>query len=188
MSDSADIRFQAVRDGDVDAALDAAIRALQQEAFPSAEPFRHSRHYKHVADKDDVRVLAWMGRRLVAQAVVLWFAGHAAGRTCKLAGIGNVCAAADCRGRGLARACLERAMELARASDAGFALLFCAARLEGFYGRFGFRAVRNEWMLTPAQGEPYPRDWHDIRMVAPMSGQTLADWPSGPIVLEADDF
>ena len=180
------MRIDVVSEPDVPPAVDAAILRLQQRAFPNTEIFQRTRHYKHVARAGDFRVLAWLDDVPVGQVVVMWAnARTAAGETLRLAGLGNVCSDPDRRHTHAASACMERALELARQQRGDGSLLFCGARLESFYARFGYAIVRNEVFFTHPDGTVFRRDDHDIRM-----GLMLNDrpWPQGDLHLDTEDF
>ena len=180
------MRIETATEPEISPELDQAIRALQMRAFPTTELFRLGRHYKHAARLGDVRVLAWEGEQLVAQVVLFWGQGASSGGwSARLAGIGNVCSDPAWRGKGLALACMTRAMELARQGGAEFVLLFCAPQRKALYERFGFVEVGNDWRLSRPDGQRYLRDRHDIRMVAPLSARA---WPVDEVTLDVEDF
>lgn len=96
-------------------------------------------------DLDALHVIALHGEELVACARILvpgaWMFEEPA--------IGRVVVAPDARGRGLARALMERAIAAAEERHGPVALALAAqAHLEGFYGSLGFVTF----------GEPYEED------------------------------
>lgn len=96
-------------------------------------------------DLDALHVIALRGEEVVGCARILppgsWRFEEPA--------IGRVVVAPDARGRGLARALMERAIEVAEEHHGELALALAAqAHLEGFYGSLGF--VRS--------GVPYEED------------------------------
>ncbi len=187
------LRIQIANEPDIEPALDAAIVRLQQRAFPQSEHFKISRHYKHVAQKGDFRVLAWLDNQLVGQVLLVW--GNTRFKTeprpraevaqLHLAGIGNVCSDPDFRGVHAASVCMERALELARKQGGEGSLLFCGSKLEQFYARFGYAIIRNEVFFMHPDGTVFKRDYHDVRM-GMMFGNS--PWPSGDIYFDIDDF
>jgi predicted N-acetyltransferase YhbS len=164
--------------------VDAAIRRLQVRAFPRTERMRNSRHDVHVARPGDVHVLAWAEDVLVGQVVVFWAEGRTADRRMPLACLGNVCSDPDYRGRGLASACMTRAMELAADKEVEAVLLFCGREVEGFYARFGFATIDNPLHCTRVDGTTYLCDHHD-RCMAALAGD---DWPSDAVTVDIEDF
>jgi len=179
------VRIELVRESSVDASLDVVIRQLQQRSFPGTAQFRDSRHYIHQPRPGDERVLAWDGQALVGGVMIYWANASAGGWQGRLACVGNVCSDPDRRGQGIASACMERTMQAARDAEAAGALLFCQAKLEPFYTRFGFVRIHNPIFLHRPDGAQFERDNHDTRMAAVVRG---AAWPNGAITLDIDDF
>ena len=182
-------RVDAFPQAAVDEALDAAVRALLQAAFPTTEEFRRGRDYRHRAREGDFLIVGYAGDRLAA-SVALYFATarSEASDPISLGCIGNVCSDPDpeLRGQGHAAACVRRALKIARARGAAAALLFCREGLVPYYERFGFLPVRNEVLLRGGNGERFRRDWHDLRMLLPLQHP---EWDSTlELELDVDDF
>lgn len=187
---SGEPRVDALPQGDVDEARDAAVRTLLQAAFPATAEFRSGRDYRHRAREGDFLILGYAGERLVA-SVALYLANARAGtgEPFLLGCIGNVCSDPDpaIRGQGHASACVQRAIKIARAREAAAALLFCREGLVPYYQRFGFLRVENElWLRASASGERFLRDRHDQRMVLPLRHP---EWDGSlELELDIDDF
>jgi predicted N-acetyltransferase YhbS len=183
------MRLQTVPQSAVTPDLDAQVRALQIAAFPQTAEFRLHRYYRHRPRPGDVLLLAWDGERLVAEVALYWAWARIDGSpdALRLACIGNVCSdpGPDVRGRGHASACVERALQEARAGRADHALLFCRLTLQGYYARFGFRTVDNVVRLTRSDGTTFVSG-HQCGMALDVGA--AASWPAGRLVLDVDDF
>jgi predicted N-acetyltransferase YhbS len=183
-------RVDAIPEPAVDAALDAAVRALLVAAFPATAEFRRGRTYRQRPRASDFLIVARDGERVVASvALYLATARASSGESFDLGCIGNVCSDPDpaIRGQGHAAACVQRALKVARAREAAAALLFCREGLVPYYQRFGFLPVANPiWLRASASGERFLRDHHDLRMVLPLRHP---EWdPSLELELDLDDF
>ena len=175
------MQLKVVRESEVDATLDKAIRQLQLRAFPGTKEFVDSRYYIHKLQPDDLYVLAWDNEQLIGQTVV-YFASCSQGQ---LACLGNVCSAPDARGKGCAQSAVGRAIEEARGRGCDWVVLFCSEQVSAFYGGLGFKVVDHNVWVTRTDGSTYTRHHDDICMIYPLSD---IPWPSGKMQLEIEEF
>jgi hypothetical protein len=97
--------------------------------------------------------------------------------------VGTVLVARRERGRGRLRPVFEAALARAETLGPRFALLFCAARNEWLYERYGFRAL----------ADPVTVDQPDGSAVMPTSAMWRPltagpAWPEGPVRLRSLPF
>jgi len=127
-----------------------AILDLLERAFPEAERALFERQtladstfrlrHGRVAVTPDGRVLGYA--RIFARTMLVRGAPVPAG------GIGSVATAPDARGRGIATALLRDALAVMR--DEGMRLSFLFTGIPAFYGRLGYRVVRQPYIDAPA--------------------------------------
>jgi GNAT superfamily N-acetyltransferase len=98
-------------------------------------------------------------------------------------GVGTVLVARRERGRGRLRPVFEAALARAETLGPRFALLFCAARNEWLYERYGFRALAGPVTVDQPEGSammPTSAMWRPL--------QAGAVWPEGPVRLRSLPF
>ena len=107
-----------------------------------------------------------------------------AGRTAlQVAGLGGVIVTRAARGRGLARALIERLLEIAPELGAERAMLFCLPVNVGLYAKFGFRLIEAPVTARQPEGSvvmPMPAMWRPL--------SPSATWPSGAVELDEEPF
>jgi len=114
--------------------------------------------------------------RLVSSAAWALVDVEAGGERVQVVGLGAVIVGRPYRGRGYARAILERWLEKARTLGPDFATLFCAPYNESLYARFGFATVQAPVTADQPGGPiamPGSFMWRPLR-----DGAT---WPDGPV-------
>jgi GNAT superfamily N-acetyltransferase len=99
-------------------------------------------------------------------------------------GVGGVLVARRERGRGRLRPVLEAALARAETLGPRFALLFCAARNEWLYERYGFRALADP--VTVDQPDDGTAVMPTAAMWRPLAAG--AAWPPGPVRLRSLPF
>lgn len=134
--------------------------AIQKDRFSSAGDA-----IKHIVVLDNQTIVGFV--RVFLRSVTF------DGRPVALGGIGDVCTHPDWRGRGIARAALEVAMQCLRAARADVAYL-CAdlgnpSRLR-LYGQFGFVPLGRAQTYVGASGTRYT---DDDAMLAPVGSRAV---------------
>jgi GNAT superfamily N-acetyltransferase len=137
--------------------------------------WRNKQRYVGVRDRE--------GRLLAAAGVVLAEVRVGAGTRFPVAGIGGVIVTRDARGRGLGRAVIEAALEIARGLPAERAMLFCLPRNMGLYERFGFEPIEAAVRASQASGTV---EMALRGMWAPL--RTGASWPDGEVDVLGEPF
>jgi GNAT superfamily N-acetyltransferase len=101
----------------------------------------------------------------------------------QVAGIGGVFVTRSARGHGLARALIERLLELADELAAERAMLFCLPANVGLYAKFGFQLIDEPvWARQP-------RGLVQVPMCAMWKPLTdAASWPEGRVELLDEPF
>jgi predicted N-acetyltransferase YhbS len=117
-----------------------------------------------------------VGDRLVATASWAIVDLEAREEPFQVVGLGAVLVSRPHRGKGYVRRILEPWLERAKTLGPARAALFCAPRLEGMYGRFGFAAVEAPVTADQPSG---PVTMPQTLMWRPL--QAGATWPDGPI-------
>lgn len=166
-----------IREADVDAALDVALRALLSTCFtkPQDVVFRERRWFREPPAR------RWLVRDAAGVAIANVSlhdkAVSVAGREIRIGGVAEVCVHPGHRGRGWVRALLADVHAWLRGEQVPFAVLFGSPDV---YGSSGYRLVPNllvrddttgEWIPTPhgqavALGsEPWPDG--EVRLVGP---------------------
>jgi predicted N-acetyltransferase YhbS len=124
------------------------------------------------------------GRLLAAAGVVRAEIRVSAGEPFPVAGIGGVIVTQSARGRGLGRAVIEGALEIARRMELERAMLFCLPRNVALYDKFGFRALAEQARATQARGVivvPMTAMWAPLR--------DGVSWPAGePVEVLGEPF
>jgi GNAT superfamily N-acetyltransferase len=121
--------------------------------------------------------------RLVGLAGVVLAEVRVGGTPLQVAGIGGVIVTRAERGRGLARALIERVLEIAPELGAELAMLFCLPANVDLYARFGFRLIEAPvWVRQPGGMIEMPME----TMWRPLT--SAASWPSGPVELLDQPF
>ena len=126
------------------AADDAAIAALLEVSFPTefgGRSFFFQRHHLRLVTRDAGRIIGHMA--LTLRAVQL---GE---RLVTVAGLAEVATDPDHRGRGVASALLQAAIQESRMSPAEYLLLFGVAKV---YEAAGFRTVANKLAHVASKG------------------------------------
>ena len=102
-----------------------------------------------------------------------------------VAGVQNVFAVPECRGRGLAELAMRAIMEEAgrRGRDQG--LLFCLPKLERWYLRLGWFTLPDVPVTRVEDGRECPLPGKNIAMSYPLG---MAAFPPGPIHLQGNDW
>jgi predicted N-acetyltransferase YhbS len=106
--------------------------------------WRDKDRYVGVRDED--------GRLLAAAGIVRADVRVGAGEPFPVVGIGGVIVTHTARGRGLGRSVIEGALELARQTDVGRAMLFCLPRNTALYEKFGFAELPGPARARQARG------------------------------------
>ncbi len=126
----------------------------------------------HIAVRDDGDELVALAGLVLAEVRI----GDAP--PVEVAGIGGVIVTKAMRGQGLARAMIERLLEIAAQLGAERAMLFCAPANAGLYAKFGFQLVEEPvWAPQPAGMVEVPLH----AMWKPLAGG--ARWPQGRVEL-----
>ncbi|MFF7456412.1 GNAT family N-acetyltransferase [Kitasatospora sp. NPDC008115] len=118
--------------------------------------------------------------RLVAHAGLVVLPVSAGGRRTDVVGLGGVAVAADRRGRGLARAVVEGALDRARGLGPGAAILFCRPDVAGLYARLGWRPLEGPVEVEQPAGPvemPLRTMWFPLH--------EGARWPAGAVRLHS---
>ncbi|MBN2376521.1 MAG: GNAT family N-acetyltransferase [Sedimentisphaerales bacterium] len=102
-----------------------------------------------------------------------------------VAGIGSVCVHPSCRGKGLLKKLLAKAMKEASEKGYDFGFLFCKIKIKNIYTNLGWRAViaPDIIRINPCGTEENFQEWEneDMAMYYPLSKNTL---PVGVIHLQ----
>jgi predicted N-acetyltransferase YhbS len=126
------------------AADEAEIADLLARCFPTdfggRSFFTHHHH---------LRLVVRQGGRIVGHMALVWRSVDLGSRRVTVAGLAEVATDPGQRGKGIAAALLQAAIEDARNSPAEFLLLFGVARV---YAGAGFRVVANEMAQTVVKG------------------------------------
>jgi predicted N-acetyltransferase YhbS len=118
--------------------------------------------------------------RLVASTGLLVVDVEVAGHRFPVVGIGGVIVNEHWRGRGLARAVVEAALDKARGLGPQFALLFCHANRAGLYSRLGFAEINSVVRVEQPGGYrtmPQQTMWRPLR--------AGVRWPDGELTLHS---
>lgn len=183
-SQSLALSLQVVDEGDIGPEVDAAVRRLLCECFPSeADAFSVCRAWHDV--RPAFAVFSRRGDKVVGQAAIIERRITCGGEPVRVAGIQALAVAPDWRRRGLAQRLMTAAMQEARRRGMGFGLLFCVPELEGFYARMGWRRIDRPVAMRDAAGRPVPLTAKNISMELALAGAPL---PPGPIDLEGRDW
>src|SRR5262249_48590793 len=120
MTDSFTVKL--LRDNQVDAQLDAQLRALLSDCFTKDPCFRDRRYWKEIPSHRAVLREA-NGQLAGNVAVHRKILGTSTGDLL-VGGIAEVCVRKDCRGRGYVRAMLDEVHNFLTKNDFPFAMLF----------------------------------------------------------------
>ncbi|MDN3023475.1 GNAT family N-acetyltransferase [Streptomyces sp. S.PB5] len=118
--------------------------------------------------------------RLVAHAGLVEAPVEVGERRLRVAGLGGVIVAPGMRGRGLARAVVNAAVEHARGTGAEFGLLFCLPDRVPLYRRLGWRELEGG-MRVEQPGGVIAHPLHT--MWTPLAEDAV--WPDGPARLRS---
>jgi GNAT superfamily N-acetyltransferase len=141
-----------------------------------AEALRWREKSRHLGVLDD-------GENLVALAGLVLADLRAGDTPLQVAGIGSVFVTKAFRGRGLARALIERLLEIAAELGAERAMLFCLPANVGLYAKFGFELIAAPvWARQPDGLVQVPMR----AMWKPLTDD--ARWPDGDVVLLGEPF
>lgn len=162
----------------------SALKATRLEEFEdvfgdSPDPFgvaewdlvwRWKEH--HLGIRQDGRLVAYAGLIVLPVSV--------GGDRTDVVGLGGVGVVPDQRGKGLARAVVEGAVEYARGLGPERAMLFCRPDVAPLYAGFGWREVRDDVEVEQPDG---PRTMPLRTMWLPLADG--ARWPEGPVRLHS---
>ncbi|KKN73740.1 hypothetical protein LCGC14_0397860 [marine sediment metagenome] len=164
------------------------IRQLQQAAFPTAEEFLTQRWWHTPLSDNERWVGARTGDKLIGSVRLLFRTITTPAGELVVGGLGNVCSHPDCRGQGVASACMRAAAEVIE-READFGFLFCGETVRDFYAKLGWQTVSNVfWMLEGGSDGPRVSDTpHGYAMIHP-GRQSMDDWPKGEIDLNGPDW
>jgi GNAT superfamily N-acetyltransferase len=155
----------------------AEVRTLLAHALPGIDLADYERRHTERV------VLARVDGKLVSHAAFLVRVIAVGGVAVHVVGIGGVATWARYRGRGLARAVIQTALEAARREhDVDFGFLMCPDALVPYYTALGWQAVDASLTCLGAAGPervPYPA------MARPLANTA---WPDGPIDLAGPRF
>ena len=176
--------LQVIDEDHVGPELDAAVRRLLCECFPSdAEAFSLRRAWNEV--RPAYSVFGRDGDQVVGQVGIVERRITCGGVPARVAGIQSLAVARNWRRSGLSQRLMTAAMNEARRRGARHGLLFCLPQLEGFYGRLGWRRVNRAVTMRDAAGRTVPLTEKNISMELALAGDPL---PPGPLDLEGRDW
>jgi predicted GNAT family N-acyltransferase len=154
-----------------------AVIAGEPEPWGGAGEALHWRaKTHHVGVRDDTD-------RLVALAGLVLAEVRVAGASLDVVGLGGVIVTRAARGRGLARAVIERALQVARELPAERAMLFCTEENVGLYSRFAFELIGEPVFARQPSGViemPMCAMWRPLT--------STAAWPEGRVELPGEPF
>ena len=176
--------LQVVDEGDIALELDAAVRRLRCECFPSdVAAFSVRRAWNDVCPS--FSVFGRHGDKVVGQVGIVERRITCGSVPVRVAGVQSLAAAPDWRRSGLSQRLMIAAMQEAQRRGLRFGLLFCVPELEGFYARMGWRRIERAVTMRDATGRPVPLTAKIIPVEPAPAGDPL---PPGTIDLEGRDW
>ncbi len=164
--------------------MDAALRQLLCECFPTDRAaFSARRAWNDVWPA--FTVLARQGGKVVGQVGIVQRQITCDGGAVRVAGIQSLAVASACRRSGLSQELMTVGMDEARRRGIRHGLLFCVPKLEGFYGRLGWRRTDRVVTMRDAAGQSAPLTAKNICMELALDGDPL---PPGEIDLQGRDW
>ncbi len=124
------------------------------------------------------------GGRLIAHAAVLPRTIGTSRGDMTIAGLAQVCALPEHRGRGLGEAVVKRVFALVDAGDFPFSLFQTSPEVRPFYAKLGACVVENEIVNTFSEDLHVSPFWDKVVMRYPCSGQ----WPDGQLDLRGPGY
>ncbi|KKD60089.1 GNAT family acetyltransferase [Grimontia sp. AD028] len=166
------MRIQYLPDSEVNASIDAKIRALLSKSFLNNNDSEHFAQHRYYKEMPQHRYMAWEGDELAAHIAVHEKQVSIDGIEYSIAGIAEVCVNQAFRGQGLVKQILKEVHQHRLAAGDDFALLFGEAEI---YSSSGYETTTNVLMHNPENG------WI-------LAGKTMAKslnkvWPSGDVKL-----
>jgi predicted GNAT family N-acyltransferase len=164
-------------DGITDAEWDGLIDGEAHPwGSPQGERLSWRQKTRHIGVHDD-------GGRLIAYAGLVGAEVRAGPEVLAVAGIGGVIVTRACRGRGLSRLLLDRALEVAAEVAPDRAMLFCREANRGVYAKFGFLPLEAPVRAKQPNGVvvvPMGAMWRPLR-------EGLR-WPPGEVSVLGEPF
>lgn len=171
-------------ESDIPEKLDAAIRKLLCESFPSdATVFSKTRYWHGVIPaytliyRKDGKVAGHIG------VVVRQISIGAIPAT--IAGIQNLAVSRESRGSGLSRQLMTMAMHEAARRNIKYCLLFCVQGLEKFYNSQGWKTTLRQTTMRDPNGNPLSLPPKNITMFKELGE---GNFPEGSIDLNGSDW
>ncbi len=170
----------------------AEIVDLMNSVWPSpektaAELIRQTMEAAQKADdsveSQKTRYIVWDGGRVVAHARTFVRSIAFEGGQLDVLALANVCTAHDCRGLGLGKAVVSRALK--KREQLGLSVCLFQTGVVGFYKKFGGRQVDNRFINSRNREDPQSNPWWDEAVMIVPAG---AKWPDGTIDLGGDGY
>jgi len=179
-----ELEFRVIDESGMDEKLDRAVRDALVVCFSkdgahfSRQRWWHSRHHWTVAAIEP-------GGRVAGGLCVVERGIMVGGRSLRAAGVGNVCARPEWRGKGIIDRVMTTALEEAAARGFEVGLLFCLPPLEKVYARMGWRKLDARVVMEDESGARVPIPGKNIAMGIPI---LLDGFPGGDIDLMGRDW
>jgi len=174
-----------VNEPEVDAGLDAAIRAGLCICFPpDREVYAQTRawHSSHPS----WTVVIEQGDELIAHTGVVERTIRVGDQSLRVAGVQNVFVMPDHRGEGLCRQVMMATMTEAHRRRLDFGLLFCTLELSTIYWNLDWRRLDRRTILRiDSDGREVPIPAKNLGMFYPL---VRDDFPAGEVHLQGNDW
>ena len=177
-------RIELIKESEMSAEIDAAIKRLLVTCFPpDVEEFSQSRHWHGSAPA--YTLIHRQGNEVVGQVGVVLRTVRCGSVFADIAGIQSLAVSPRIQGTMLAWALMRRSMKEAKKRGVPFGLLFCVPSLETLYAAMKWERIDVVTTMNDEDGRTVPIPGKNIAMVLELAGRPF---PQGDIDLQGADW